>query len=71
MLFALASPARANFIRNVNRESSCTNLTIHLSQIPNAPLLVQLGNLVIPGSYNFSAQEIDAILPVGIAPRHL
>ena len=69
VLFGLASAAQAWFIIGVSRDfCNCTNLNIQLAEFPDQDLLVQLGGVAIPGTYNFAAQQIIATLPAGQAP---
>ena len=67
VLFGLASSAQA-WITGVTRDCNCTNLTIQLADFPDEDLLVQLGGVPIPGTYNFAAQQIVATLPAGQSP---
>ncbi|MEY2430124.1 MAG: hypothetical protein QOJ40_3009, partial [Verrucomicrobiota bacterium] len=68
VLVGLASSAQAWFITGVTRDCNCTNLNIQLADFPDQDLLVQLGGVTIPGTYNFASQQIVATLPPGQGP---
>jgi hypothetical protein len=63
-LVALASSARANYILGTTN-CSCTNFTVLLAEIPQGPIVADLGGVLLDGTYDFASQTITAIRPAG------
>lgn len=59
---ALASTARANYILGITN-CSCTNFTILLAEIPQGPIVADLGGVLLDGTYDFDTQTITATRP--------
>ena len=64
-MLAFAAPAQAQHIVNASRDCTCTNLVVNLAKFPDDRMIVQFGNVSVPGRYDFAAQKIVAVLPPG------